>query len=639
MADVDDEPLALALRVELAGEVADVVAGHRAQVQVADLAVAGGVDDAGATVAPVVDAQLAFTAQVDRRDDDGAFLAGGLAHLQQHLLAGLAAHQFAGIGGLGRVAAVDLRDHAAHRDVQPRRGQRAGVGRQFRIAAEDAGDLPALGVALELCAQPGETGFLGALAQLARRDLAVQQAQLAHHLRHDLGQLAALGDAFHQRRVLGAHRGPVHAVHVLVVEEVALHAPGVIEHLAPFGLGIDGDLPVGPAHARLVQVAGDLRSGVDDQDLRRGARRRGAADQQLLAVGAQVEGADLFGEGLDLGFAGTDRQLAQRGALVQVQALGVHGQAAVVAGGDGHFEQAQRQAGDLDLGLALGRGLLFLHRGGLGLVDLLLRFLVVGLVLLLLADLGLLLGLQALEFIRLRERETQARLQRQRVDLPALVEERAHVAIAPGAGVAGHVEAAARQEVEPLAIGAEGRRGRGVAVAAELVDLAVGDGQQHQLLAIGVAGGADEGQRLAVGGPGQRGRAVAERVVVDLAGRGGAAGVLEVGEEEAAFLVGVGDPAAVGRGRQAAAHRGGAFGDLPRLAGAVGGQAPDLEFAAVVAQREDVAAVAAEGGVAATAGVAEASGHRQFGAAQRADALRGQAAARGQHDLLAIGRQ
>ena len=66
----------------------------------------------------------------------------------------------------------------------------------------------------------------------------------ADHLRDDIGQLAAVGDAIDERQVLGANRRPVDAVHVAVVEVVALEPPRLDEHLPPFVARIEAERPL-----------------------------------------------------------------------------------------------------------------------------------------------------------------------------------------------------------------------------------------------------------------------------------------------------------------------------------------------------------------------------------------------------------
>jgi hypothetical protein len=52
-------------------------------------------------------------------------------------------------------------------------------------------------------------------------------------------EIAAVRDPGQQGGVALAHRRPVDAVHVLVVEPVTADAPGLVVHLAPLGLGVE----------------------------------------------------------------------------------------------------------------------------------------------------------------------------------------------------------------------------------------------------------------------------------------------------------------------------------------------------------------------------------------------------------------
>ena len=75
--------------------------------------------------------------------------------------------------------------------------------------------------------------FVLAASDVAGADEDVKRRQLGDHLRDDIRQLAAIGDAFGQRGVLGAYRRPVQTVHVAVIEIVALETPRLDEHLPP----------------------------------------------------------------------------------------------------------------------------------------------------------------------------------------------------------------------------------------------------------------------------------------------------------------------------------------------------------------------------------------------------------------------
>ena len=67
----------------------------------------------------------------------------------------------------------------------------------------------------------------------------VQRRELGDHLRHQVRELVAIGDAVDERKVLVEHRLPVHTVHAGVVEVVALEPPGVDKELSPVLANID----------------------------------------------------------------------------------------------------------------------------------------------------------------------------------------------------------------------------------------------------------------------------------------------------------------------------------------------------------------------------------------------------------------
>jgi hypothetical protein len=72
----------------------------------------------------------------------------------------------------------------------------------------------------------------------------VQGGELSHHFRNQVVQFLAVAHAIDQFAVSIAHSGPVHAVHVLVVEIVAMQPPGILESFLEF---IAGDHRKGPA--------------------------------------------------------------------------------------------------------------------------------------------------------------------------------------------------------------------------------------------------------------------------------------------------------------------------------------------------------------------------------------------------------
>jgi hypothetical protein len=224
----------------------------------------------------VVEAALVF-----HRHDDilaRALQGGRRVDLQRHLLAGPAGQRLADVGQLGGGPSVNRHDEVAFLDVDADVGQ----GRPERgipvLALQDLRDLEELrgGVALEPRAEQAHRDARH-LRQVAAADVGVAGVQLADHLADDVGQVGAVVDVVHQRRVLGAYGRPVHAVHVGREEEVAHLPPRLVEHLVPLGVPIDGD-----PHGRQIQVLTQFGPGhrrVDDGV----AARRG--DDHLRAIG------------------------------------------------------------------------------------------------------------------------------------------------------------------------------------------------------------------------------------------------------------------------------------------------------------------------------------------------------------------
>ncbi len=213
-------------------------------------------------------------------------------HVQEHLPPDLVAQQHRGVGHRQRGDAVDRFDHVplAHVHARPgERGERIGV---VRVGAVDVGDaIPSGGfVSHQLGPQRGGLDLLPPLAQVAAVDEDVERGQLAHHLAEEVRQLGAVRDPGDERSVLLQHRGPVHAVHVAVVEVVALEPPRLDEHLMPLLARIDGELPRGEIDLLLREIGLLARRGVEHRDV------VALADHHLLAVARELELLDVGDE-------------------------------------------------------------------------------------------------------------------------------------------------------------------------------------------------------------------------------------------------------------------------------------------------------------------------------------------------------
>ncbi len=322
------------------------------------------------------------------------------------------------------------------------------------------------------------------------------------------------------------------------------------------------------------------RPGVDDVDV------AALADEELLAVGRELEIADVlhdrFGldvavpdlDGLELGLARGVRSLVD-----EEQGLLAGGEPGVDARRERDLEDARLEAGELDGDLDRGGRLLRLLGRLPG------------------ARLGFGLGrlfLSALFLVRLElrsrgEGEGVLAAQPGGVDLGRLVEVGLGLARSPGAAH-GAPEPAVGQEVEPLPVGAPG----GI-VGIDAVVRQLGRPPRFGLAeddpAEPVRGALDVGEPAAVGGPGQ----VAEHADVGDADAG--QGLLrDVVDPELIVLVGEGQPFAVGRGDAVEADDLGPGRHLFGRAQAVRGEAVEFPLAGRVVEDHQALAVAHEPG-------------------------------------------
>ena len=188
-----------------------------------------------------------------------------------------------------QLAAVDGQQVIARRDVDPRLGQRrAQVGIPV-LAVVDPGETVAPVFDRVIRAQQAGRHAVH-FGQVAAADSQVADLDPAQHLGEKIVQVAAGDDVPEERLVAFLGRRQVVAVALGVVEELALDAPDLVEHLPPLRPRVDPDLD------------GVGRQG---RARRRGRRRRAGrrhgpqgADEPavalvvevLLAVGGQDEG-------------------------------------------------------------------------------------------------------------------------------------------------------------------------------------------------------------------------------------------------------------------------------------------------------------------------------------------------------------
>ncbi len=133
---------------------------------------------------------------------------------------------------------------------------------------------------------------------VAAKLIGVAGAQLALHFPDQIAEFAAGAHALDEGKIAGVDHAPIHFGHVLGPEVVALEPPCLPIHLLPFALGLDGELDppqIDPAcfAARAVLARG-LLAGADD------AHTFAAQVEQFLPVARQLEGVDVFGDGLGL---------------------------------------------------------------------------------------------------------------------------------------------------------------------------------------------------------------------------------------------------------------------------------------------------------------------------------------------------
>ena len=204
--DIDNQALTVEDGIEVAVPLVDVVAAHRAEVDVPDLALAGGLDLHSACVLPV---RVAEVQLVPLRDDDHVARGTGLgvAHPEQNLLADLIAQQRADVRHVERSHTVDGLDHVAVRDVQVGIGERSPLVRIIGLALVDVVDqIPALvRRANESRPERGHADVVVAASQVAAADAGVERRKLTDHAPDQVRELVARRYAVDEREVLVAH--------------------------------------------------------------------------------------------------------------------------------------------------------------------------------------------------------------------------------------------------------------------------------------------------------------------------------------------------------------------------------------------------------------------------------------------------
>ena len=201
-----------------------------------------------------------------------AFVGGLSVDAQDDLLADGANEGGVDVGQIADGLAVDGENVFAGADVDAELGEWGTcfglpvfTGENFVDAVGAAG-----GITGEFGAE--EAGFdARGLDAVAAADVGVADVQLGDHLADEIRKVVARGDGGEERGVFGALGGPVDAVHVGRVKEVAHLAPALVENLRPLGGAVEADLK-----------AGEVEFGVG-LELNLGGRQ---VDEGVVATGA-----------------------------------------------------------------------------------------------------------------------------------------------------------------------------------------------------------------------------------------------------------------------------------------------------------------------------------------------------------------
>ena len=187
----------------------------------------------------------------------------------------------------------------------------------------------------------------------------VQRRELADETADQVRQLGPRRHPVHQRQVLRERAFPVDAVHVGVVEIVALHAPSVDHHLAPVLADVHAEGPRVEVDLAVVELVPSRRgAGVENEEIVT------APHKKLLAVERQLRLPNTFHDSNRVRVVAVERERHQihRGARAGAGAgqieerMLVRLQAGVVARLDGNLARAPLEAVEVDLdGLVGGR--------------------------------------------------------------------------------------------------------------------------------------------------------------------------------------------------------------------------------------------------------------------------------------------
>src|SRR5690348_12104961 len=112
----------------------------------------------------------------------------------------------------------------------------------------------------------------------------MSDGELTARERDEITKVRTMPDVRQERRVLLVHGLPIRAVHLGVVEVIALRPPGFLEDLGPLRARIDEHLELADVERALTDFARLVGSDNSPAALRRTARR---LIQQLLVIARQ----------------------------------------------------------------------------------------------------------------------------------------------------------------------------------------------------------------------------------------------------------------------------------------------------------------------------------------------------------------
>ena len=311
---VDHQGFLADLPVELAEELVLTLNARVGDIDVTDLAVGVLLDILAVPLDPCAVTQVGLGSHGTNRDItlvDGLFVAlEGRDDRQRRGLAGKPDERGPDILAGINSRAVDRGDDVTLAHAEPvlrQRTDRVGIPRG---AAVDLGDPESAVVAalsnLELCAEQPDI-FTGLTLAVAAAVVGVPDIEFGDELTDDVGDILTRDGIVDHGEVVREHRVPVHAVHVLDIEEVALATPGVGDQLSPF----------------LAQVHGRAEGEVERLGRLAGLRvydgkAAGSLRDQFLAIAGHAEAEGHAEHGLLAGLLVTRIDEFQRSGVVRL---------------------------------------------------------------------------------------------------------------------------------------------------------------------------------------------------------------------------------------------------------------------------------------------------------------------------------